>query len=309
MKGLDPLWRPGPAYVLAPHIEVTSEVAALEAGQHTWWVAIKVTGRLSPILSGEANPGDEERSESCMRPHAPEQRAFPTFRDATNVSGGVSSVQSRVDTVATASGVDRAKAAIKQMGNHGCAPRVMSKVNSQAWPQLDVVDDAHEIAMPVTSAHTAPAVPLRHASLQRDTGVREPSVAMRSINEMRQVTPRTATASSRSSSARTAHVLPGRGQSACVTGLRIPEPPPTDVGRQSHPPSHTEHQRASPSSGLWKKRSLGAETLRGLLPARADLSMAARDQETSTSGPVREGPAAPAKVRKDAGRWGWGAWF
>ncbi|KAH8735877.1 hypothetical protein BGZ61DRAFT_472260 [Ilyonectria robusta] len=338
-KGLDPLRRPGPAYVLAPYVEVTSEVATLAAGQHTWWAAIEVTGRLSPIPSGDVNLRADERSESCMEPHVHHQRAeifefgslydltievlptgnssilqvlreqtfpcticlgssilvlaqihidlkttplnrkswsghvrqnsadlmedlaaelgdarvgyshirvsyrhsaFPTYRDATSVGGGVSSVQSRVDTVATASvsvhnslspwsppparvlealfplmrrhwGLTKANAAIRQMGDHGYAPRVIGEANSQTWPQLDVDNDAHEVVMPVNSAHTAPPVPLRHASLQRDTGVRGPSVAMGPINEMRRVTPRATTASSGNSSPRNGEILSSRG--------------------------------------------------------------------------------------------------
>ncbi|KAH6895487.1 hypothetical protein B0T10DRAFT_557695 [Thelonectria olida] len=66
MEGMKVLERPGPAYVLAPHVEVTSGVAALDAGQHTWWVAIEVSGRPSPIAGGVSNLGVREWSRTRM---------------------------------------------------------------------------------------------------------------------------------------------------------------------------------------------------------------------------------------------------
>ncbi|KAK7431463.1 hypothetical protein QQZ08_001953 [Neonectria magnoliae] len=261
-------------------------MAALEVGQHTWWVAIEISGRISTIPSGDVNHGVQEcpeRSGIYTGPsgqhrrgdvfefgslydlsveilptgnssilqvlreqpfpvsisagssililaqiqidvkHAPQARhsrhghvrhnsedlmedlaaelgdarlgyahirvsyrhsAFPTFKDAASVGGGVSSVQSRVDTVATASinlhnsqspwsppparflgtllpllqrhwGVDKAIAAMRQMENHTCAPRTLAKAKSQVWSQLEVKDDTHQIAIPKTAAHAS----------------------------------------------------------------------------------------------------------------------------------------------------------
>ncbi|KAH7149969.1 hypothetical protein B0J13DRAFT_523053 [Dactylonectria estremocensis] len=285
-NGLSSPWRPDTAYVLAPHVQVTSEVAALAAGHHTWWAAIEITGRLSPVLSGEANLEAQERSDCCIEPHIRPREgafefgslddlrvevlptgnssiiqvlceqtfpnflragssililaqvqievkkarptpkplsgllqqnsadlmedlaaelgdlqvayshirvsyrhsAFPTFRDETGLSGGVSSVQSRVDTVATASvnihntlspwsppqlreaeslfpliernwGAGKAKVAMQQMGNRGCTPSMSGHTIAQpSWSQLDVDwdNDAEEIAMLASSDQTAP---------------------------------------------------------------------------------------------------------------------------------------------------------
>ncbi|KPM38763.1 hypothetical protein AK830_g7820 [Neonectria ditissima] len=456
VEALGSAWRPGPACVLTPHVEVTSEVAALEAGQHTWWVAIEISGRISAVPSGDMNHGIQEfpeRSEICMRPsgqhwrgdlmefgnlydlgvevlptgsssilqvlreepfpirisaessilvlaqiqidakNAPQARkarrghvrhnsedlmedlavelgdarlgyahirvsyrhsAFPTFKDATSVGGGVSNVQSRVDTVATASvnlhnsqspwsppparvlgtllpllqrhwGVEKAIAAMQRMESYTCAPRTLAEMKPRAWPQLDVKDDTHHIAMPTASASTnaAPLVPLRHASLQRNVRVRESRVAMNPFEGLRRVTPGAASVTSRNSS-RTSSPGPSQaGQrkqpSACVTAGRAPGPspsPPEPTGARRQSSAYWEQQTNRLGSGLWKRRSLGAETLssRGLPPRKIDVSMAARDHEASTSttsrsGPVREGATPPAKSKKDAGRWGWGAWF
>ncbi|KAH7160800.1 hypothetical protein EDB81DRAFT_326936 [Dactylonectria macrodidyma] len=281
MTGLNPPWRPDHAYVLTPHVEVTSEVAALAAGRHTWWTAIEITGRLSPILSGGADPKAQSRPDFCIelpihsrgggfefgslddlsvevlptgsssilqvlreqtlpsflhagssililaqiqievKKATPVRKsssghnrqnsadlmedlaaelgdsqigyahirvsyrhsAFPTLRDVTRLGGGVSSVQSRVDTVATASvkihnmlspwsppplrgaeslfpligrhwGVEKAKVMIQQMGNHECTPSMFAHSMAQpAWSQLDVDgDDAEGIAMLASSA-------------------------------------------------------------------------------------------------------------------------------------------------------------
>jgi hypothetical protein len=70
----------------------------------------------------------------------------------------------------------------------------------------------------------------------------------------------------------------------------------------------------SDNSVLWKRRSLGAETLRGLLPLMTGLSATTRNQGTER-GPSREAeesrPLSSTRNRgkKDANRWGWVTWF
>ncbi|KAH6965877.1 hypothetical protein EDB82DRAFT_314995 [Fusarium venenatum] len=69
----------------------------------------------------------------------------------------------------------------------------------------------------------------------------------------------------------------------------------------------------SDSSTLWKGRSLGAETLRGLFPSMAVLSIPARNRETTGRPEGENGlrTVSPAHDRgkKDTGKWGWATWF
>ncbi|KAH6958280.1 hypothetical protein DER45DRAFT_215659 [Fusarium avenaceum] len=70
----------------------------------------------------------------------------------------------------------------------------------------------------------------------------------------------------------------------------------------------------SDSSVLWKRRSLGAETLRGLFPLMTGLSATTRNQGTErgpSRGAEESRPLSPTRSRskKDASRWGWVTWF
>jgi hypothetical protein len=62
----------------------------------------------------------------------------------------------------------------------------------------------------------------------------------------------------------------------------------------------------SDSSTLWKRRSLGADTLRGLFPLMAGLSITTREREVEEP---RAASPARSRGKKDASRWGWAAWF
>jgi hypothetical protein len=69
----------------------------------------------------------------------------------------------------------------------------------------------------------------------------------------------------------------------------------------------------SDSSTLWKGRSLGAKTLRGLFPSMAVLSTTARNRETNRRPEGENGlrTVSPAhdRSKKDTGKWGWATWF
>jgi hypothetical protein len=70
----------------------------------------------------------------------------------------------------------------------------------------------------------------------------------------------------------------------------------------------------SNSSVLWKRRSLGAETLRGLFPLMTGLSATTQNQDAER-GSSREAEESRRlsstrnRGKKDASRWGWVTWF
>lgn len=196
-------------------------------------------------------------------------------------------------------------------------PRRPAQSTQAAWSRLEE-DDERSRRMSAASGHaTAPLIPLRHASLQRDHGrVRYSS----SQTEVRRAASSCGSAASACISIQSGGLPPSRPASDAGTDGPQPGRPRKGntpcVGHQS--PVNSDQRApsgASLSSTLWKRRSLGAETLRGLFPLMADFSTT-RDHEAS-SRPAREGgvPAGPAvpttraKGKKDASRWGWGAWF
>jgi hypothetical protein len=62
----------------------------------------------------------------------------------------------------------------------------------------------------------------------------------------------------------------------------------------------------SDSSAMWKRRSLGADTVRGLLPLMAGLSITTREREVEEP---RGAPPACSRGKKDTSKWGWASWF
>ncbi|KAH6895488.1 hypothetical protein B0T10DRAFT_218220 [Thelonectria olida] len=197
------------------------------------------------------------------------------------------------------------------MGNDGCDSRTTTEMNAvqytqttKVWPGINANHDAYGIYLPVTSAYAAPPVPPRHASLQRSIRVRRSSASADvARNSPGQGSPKDISVSKWENLAPLSSAQARRRPSSCVTNKGS-----AGVGLQS--PARPDEEADFLGGGLWKKRSLGAETFRGLFPAKADLSTAAREQEASRSGPVRDTSLPQARMKKDAGRWGgWGAWF
>ncbi|KAM5378723.1 hypothetical protein ACJZ2D_004359 [Fusarium nematophilum] len=226
-------------------------------------------------------------------------------------------------------GVQRAREAMRQIAALGCAPRRPARAAQAVGSRLEGEEEGEEEQenarkprMPAASPRAAPPpVPLRHASLQQDLNRdRDRETSRMGSDKARRVTSRCGHAASTCISTQSGRLQVPPSSVAGVDGHFAPprrEANVPCVGLQSPANSDgREDTGASVSSALWKRRSLGAETLRGLLPLIADLSMTARDRETG-GGPAREGlgaatPAvlvARAKGKKDAGRWAWGAWF
>ncbi|KAF4984225.1 hypothetical protein FDECE_17132 [Fusarium decemcellulare] len=268
-------------YMLVPHVVITPEVTALEAGRHRLWVAIEVSSRLWPVPGIETKPGSRWK--------LPGQ-----FMGSEGLSEH------------------------DQRGRPTQAPHKALSQPAEA--------KADNIPMPAAlSQPPAPLIPQRLASLQRNYNeVEEPDAARSSYQRraVKQATSRCgSTASTRISAQRGGLPPPSRTPSDVGMNGPLPRRPrkvdTPRVGPQTQVDSSQRvHSETSGNSTLWKRRSLGAETLRNLFPLMADLSIIARDQETRSepvpdagvpTGPVV--PAARAKDKKDAGRWGWGAWF
>lgn len=199
------------------------------------------------------------------------------------------------------------------------APRRPAQSTRAAWSRLEE-DAERSRRMSAASGHAeAPLIPLRHASLQRDHDrVRYSS----SQTEVRRAASSCGSAASACISTQSGGLPPSRAVSDAGTDGPQPARPRKGNTPCVGPKSPVDSDQrvpsgASLSSTLWKRRSLGADTLRGLFPLMADFSTT-RDHEAS-SRPAREGgvPAGPApavpttraKGKKDASRWGWGAWF
>lgn len=66
------------ARVLVPHVVVTPEFTALEAGQHSLWTVIEISGRLSEVASGRSNTGGGEQLDIVTNPFSSNDRGSYT---------------------------------------------------------------------------------------------------------------------------------------------------------------------------------------------------------------------------------------
>lgn len=238
--------------------------------------------------------------------------AFPR-QTYTESVGGVSAIQSKVETTATAT--------LKLRNTFSPwsppptpAPNPLFQLAKQHWgvgkitevvqPILDhrsitakatvptriclksAMDDA-DILLSGNAVATVPVVPVRHASLQQETPIRRASGLGGSWND----------------SANTAPVPTMRGRRHFNRASDNPVPPRQGVDQPSTDAPHGDDQ-ANP---IWKRRSFGSDTLRGLLPLMmGDLTMSCQDHEPGNPSQVEIGRA---KSKKEGNRWSWGAWF
>ncbi|CAM1511430.1 Fc.00g089430.m01.CDS01 [Cosmosporella sp. VM-42] len=248
--------------------------------------------------------------------------AFPQLTITEN-PGGVSSIQSKVETTATATlkvhnthspwspppaptpnplfelieqrwSVANATEAMHQITAHRSTPRKLAKAHLKSG-----LNDVEYLTIPGTTVHKAPVgpvVPVRQASLQRGDQIREPSATRTRgyLNEMRRVT-----------SGGAAPVSTMKGHEPSTSGPDSRVPLQSDVRPQF--PVKADPMEDQGSS-LLKQRSFRTESLRGLLPMMADLSTTCRQRKPSSNKSVRE-EGGRSKVRKDTGKWGWVGWF
>lgn len=62
------------ARVLVPHVAVTPEFTALEAGQHSLWTVIEISGRLSEVAPGRPNTDGGEQLDIITNPFSTDDR-------------------------------------------------------------------------------------------------------------------------------------------------------------------------------------------------------------------------------------------
>jgi hypothetical protein len=170
--------------------------------------------------------------------------------------------------------------------------------------------------------NTAPLIPMRNASLQRShrenrfNGAMTTSYRQKARRESSRCGSYASTSVTKQSYEGPLAMRTTRGagtHSSASTQSREAEYPGGEIDACDAKGKRTFSGR-SDSSVLWKRRSLGAETLRGLFPLMTGLSATARNQDAER-GPSREAeesrPLSPTRNRgkKDASRWGWVTWF
>lgn len=242
---------------------------------------------------------------------------FPQQSDADSVDG-VSAVQSKVETLATASlklhntrspwspppapttnplfhlierhwGREQATEAMRKM------MMIHDSLENPAGLRLrQGMNDICDMSRAGTTAHRPPVIPARRASLQKRDLVKGEQEARGPWTEITWPASRSTTPGS------TKRVREPSSHGRGVPSIE------SDV--DSHPVEAPGPGDAEGSS-MWKRRSFGTETLRGILPLiMGDLSSVGRERQPSKSG--REG-LERIKSRKEIsnGRWGWGGWF
>ncbi|KAF5021000.1 hypothetical protein F66182_6981 [Fusarium sp. NRRL 66182] len=246
--------------------------------------------------------------------------AFPTSSDIGIANDEMFSMNNKIETVATASGVEDAQEVSRHIEASRYAQLEAKQPTRSLWLRLKEPVPWIQMQPPLDQSQT-PVIPLRHASLQRShDGEKDDGTAVfyRSQEETRRGSSRC-----------------GSTTSTCISrqsqGVPLALGTIKDAGADQHPPGQSQEAAASRrevqspttpdrrtysgssvSSTLWKRRSLGAETLKGLFPLMAGLSMTG-DQGTKGE-PLREdelGEMSPTrtKSKKDASRWGWASWF
>lgn len=244
--------------------------------------------------------------------------AFPEF-SSSEVMTGVSSTRTRMDTMATASlkrhntlspwspppapapnplfqlierhwGVEKATGAMQQMLAQRSTPRKAAKAASR----LSLDSQARAETNSITVVTAPPQVPMRQASLQRAPPVTEPE----STKEM-----------------------PAQQKRRPLA--EIPTPPSARTCKTAYSPelggkesrsilSRPEALRREndENAQMRKRRSLGAEALRSLVPMLAEFS----DSRDRDEGRSLRGATVRARGKRDSGKrdsaiWNWGNWF
>lgn len=236
--------------------------------------------------------------------------AFPQHAHSDAMTG-VSSMSSRMETIATASlkqhntlspwsprpapspnplfplierhwGADKARDAMQQILAQRSTPRKPAKAGADISPDVDV--SGFDIP-PLAPAHAPPPVPARQTSLQKDVFAKQSMSRKGSTARLRR------------------HVLSRETHSSEADK-------PGSLHSQSHGLPSANMMRTGLSSSETsgsprRKRSLGMGGLKGLMPNFSDFTLDSR--------PMREqpfrGPATGSRRKKDPGRWGWASWF
>jgi hypothetical protein len=183
------------------------------------------------------------------------------------------------------------------------------------------------VQTPSDYSHT-PVIPLRNASLQRrrdkiELGYIATLSRARSRQEIREDSSRCGSSAStciaRKSPEAPLDLRANTDRDMGAGSLASAQLREADFSRGEPEVPVARGQRSSSgrsdSSTLWKRRSLGTETLRGLFPSMAVLSAPSRNREINRP-PMREDEkrlriVSPAhdQGKKYTSRWGWATWF
>jgi hypothetical protein len=260
--------------------------------------------------------------------------AFPMCQDMGIVEDEMFSMHSKIETVATASvklhnamslwsrpPASRSNPLLPLVERHWGATNARKVMAQIAAAKYDTKDseqtcclqqkhseenDSRTHIKPTWNHNPAPLIPLRKASLQRGrTEADLDDIEMHSQSHQR-----SRQGSSRCGSYASSYMSRPRTFRGAGVNNSAHTRPKEEHSRDGSDVPATRSRRTfsgkSDSSTLWKRRSLGADTLRGFFPLMAGLSLTTREREV-------EEPRAASPVRsrgkKDASRWGWVAWF
>ncbi|KAF5254729.1 hypothetical protein FANTH_468 [Fusarium anthophilum] len=260
--------------------------------------------------------------------------AFPMCQDMGIVEDDTLSMHSKIETVATASvklhnamsfwsppPVSRSNPLLPLVERHWgatSARKVMAQIAAAKYgpkdsEQTDCLQQKHPEkngysthGKPTWNHSPTPRIPPRKASLQRDcteVDLDDREKQPQSLMRLRQGSSRCGRQSREG--------LPGsrtfRGAGVNNSAHTRPK---EEHSRDGSDIPATQSRRTfsgkSDSSTLWKRRSLGADTLRGLLPLMTGLSITTREQEVEESRAVLP---ARSRGKKEASKWGWASWF
>ncbi|KAI1015095.1 hypothetical protein LB503_003872 [Fusarium chuoi] len=268
--------------------------------------------------------------------------AFPMCQDMEVVEDDMFSMQSKIETVATASvklhnamslwsppPVSRSNPLLPLVERHWgttSARKVMAQIAAAKYGPRDseqtyCLQQKHSEKTgygthgKCTWNHSPmPRIPLRKASLQRgctevDHDNRE--TPSQSLMRLRQGSSRCGSYASSYLSRQSREGLPGpRTFRGAGVSNSVHTRPKEEHSRDGSDIPATQGRRTfsgkSDSSTLWKRRSLGADTLKGLLPLMAGLSITTREQEVEEP---RVASPAHSRSKKDSSKWGWASWF
>lgn len=201
------------------------------------------------------------------------------------------------------------------------------------WERLLMQDQSEDqelntqLQTPLNCKHT-PVVPLRNASLQRcrdnvDLDHVATLSGSRSQGEIREDSSRcgsyASTCITRKSPEAPLALRVDRGMGAGSSASTQSREAEFSHGEPDCSTRHAQRSASGKSdstdSALWKRRSLGAETLKGLFPSMAAFSTSARDRGSNRR-PMREDEKEPRAVspardrdKRDTSKWGWATWF
>ncbi|CCT63834.1 uncharacterized protein FFB20_12795 [Fusarium fujikuroi] len=268
--------------------------------------------------------------------------AFPMCQDMGIVEDDMFSMQSKIETVATASvklhnamslwspppvsrsnpllplverrwGTTSARKVMGQIAAAKYGPRDSEQTYCLQQKHLEKTGDGTHGESTWNHSPT-PRIPLRKASLQRgctEVDHHNRETPSQSHHRLRQGSSRCGSYASSYLSRQSREGLPGpRTFRGAGVNNSVHTRPKEEHSRDGSDVPATQGRRTfsgkSDSSTLWKRRSLGADTLRGLLPLMAGLSITTREQEVEEP---RVASPARSRGKKDASKWGWASWF